>query len=141
MLNWYTQKIPHLLHEFKTDLERGLSSEEATAQGSKYGNNPILQSHESSLLILLLKQCTNLTVLLLFVIICSLFYFQRSIHEILVFSAILCFHVLWRFIQAGRTHYQLRSIRTHLEVSVSVIRDERVLKLSPMAIVPAICCS
>ena len=136
MLNWYTQKIPHLLHEFKTDLERGLSSEEATAQGSKYGNNPILQSHESSLLILLLKQCTNLTVLLLFVIICSLFYFQRSIHEILVFSAILCFHVLWRFIQAGRTHYQLRSIRTHLEVSVSVIRDERVLKLSPMAIVP-----
>ena len=136
MLNWYTQKIPHLLHEFKTDLERGLSSEEATAQGSKYGNNLILQSHESSLLILLLKQCTNLTVLLLFVIICSLFYFQRSIHEILVFSAILCFHVLWRFIQAGRTHYQLRSIRTHLEVSVSVIRDERVLKLSPMAIVP-----
>ncbi len=136
MSNWYTQKIPHLLHEFKTDLERGLSSKEATAQSSKYGINEILRSHESSLFILLLKQFTNSTVILLFVVICTLFYFQRAIHEILVFSSLLCFHVLWRFIQAGRTHHQLQSIRTHLEVRVSVIRDERVIKLSPAAIVP-----
>ena len=136
MPNWYTQRIPHLLHEFRTDLERGLSSEEAAAQGNKYGSNDILQSHENSLLMLLLKQFSNLTVILLFVVICSLFYFQRTIHEILVFSAILCFHVLWRFIQAGRTHHQLQFVQTHLEVRVSVIRDGNVIKLSPAAIVP-----
>ena len=136
MSNWYSQKIPHLLHEFKTDLERGLSSEEAVAQRTKYGNNETLQSQEESLFSLLLKQFSNLTVILLFVIICTLFYLQRAIHEILVFSAILCFHVLWRFIQVGKTHYQLRSISTLLEVSVSVIRDERVVILPPAAIVP-----
>ena len=136
MSNWYSQKIPHLLHEFKTDLERGLSSEEATSQRSKYGRNEILQPHERSLFALLLKQFANLTVILLFVVICLLFYLQRAIHEILVFSSILCFHVLWRFIQAGRAHSQLQSIKTHLEVSVSVIRDERVIKLPPTALVP-----
>ncbi len=136
MSNWYSQKIPHLLHEFKTDLERGLSSEEAAAQRTKYGNNETLQSHEDSLFSLLLKQFSNLTVILLFIVICTLFYLQRAIHEILVFSAILCFHVLWRFIQAGKAHYQLRSIRTFLEVSVSAIRDERVVTLPPVAIVP-----
>lgn len=136
MSNWYSQKIPHLLHEFKTDLERGLSSEEAAAQRTKYGNNETLQSHEDSLFSLLLKQFSNLTVILLFIVICTLFYLQRAIHEILVFSAILCFHVLWRFIQAGKAHYQLRSIRTFLEVSVSVIRDERPVTLPPVAIVP-----
>ena len=136
MSNWYSQKIPHLLHEFKTDLERGLSSEEATAQRSKYGSNEVLQPHERSLFALLLKQFANLTVILLFVVICLLFYLQRAIHEILVFSSILCFHVLWRFIQAGRAHSQLQSIKTHLEVSVSVIRDERVIKLPPTALVP-----
>ena len=136
MSNWYSQKIPHLLHEFKTDLDHGLSSQEATSQRSKYGNNEILQPHERSLLALLLKQFANLTIILLFVVICLLFYLQRAIHEILVFSAILCFHVLWRFIQAGRAHSQLQSIKTHLEVSVSVIRDERVIKLPPTAIVP-----
>ena len=136
MSNWYSQKIPHLLHEFKTDLDRGLSSEEATSQGDKYGSNEILQSHGRSLLDLLPKQFANLTVILLFVVICLLFYLQRTIHEILVFSAILCFHVLWRFIQAGRAHSQLQSIKTHLEVSVSAIRDERVIKLPPTAIVP-----
>ena len=136
MSNWYAQKIPHLLREFRTDLERGLSSEEATAQGNKYGTNETLQSHEDSPFVLLLKQFANLTVFLLFAIICALFFFQRTIHEILVFASILCFHVLWRFIQAGRTNYQLRSIRRHLEVSVSVIRDERVIKLPPTAIVP-----
>ena len=136
MSNWYSQKIPHLLHEFKTDLERGLSSQEATSQRSKYGNNEILQPHERSLLALLLKQFANLTVILLFVVISLLFYLQRAIHEILVFSALLCFHVLWRFIQAGRAHSQLQSIKTHLEVSVSVIRDERVIKLPPTSIVP-----
>ena len=136
MSNWYSQKIPHLLHEFKTDLDRGLSSEEATSQGDKYGSNEILQSHGRSLLDLLPKQFANLTVILLFVVICLLFYLQRTIHEILVFSAILSFHVLWRFIQAGRAHSQLQSIKTHLEVSVSAIRDERVIKLPPTAIVP-----
>ena len=136
MSNWYSQKIPHLLHEFKTDLERGLSSEEATAQRSKYGSNEVLQPHERSLFALLLKQFANLTVILLFVVICLLFYLQRAIHEILVFSSILCFHVLWRFIQAGRAHSQLQSIKTHLEVSVSVIRDERVIKLPPTVLVP-----
>ena len=136
MSNWYSQKIPHLLHEFKTDLERGLSSEEAGSQHSKYGDNEILQSHERSLFALLLKQFANLTVILLFVIISLLFYLQRTIHEILVFSAILCFHVLWRFIQVGRAHSQFQSIKTHLEVSVSVIRDERVINLPPTAIVP-----
>ena len=136
MSNWYSQKIPHLLHEFKTDLDRGLSSQEVTSQRNKYGNNEILQSHQRSLLALLLKQFANLTVILLFVVICLLFYLQRTIHEILVFSAILCFHVLWRFIQAGRAHSQLQSIRTHLEVGVSVIRDERVIELPPTAIVP-----
>ena len=136
MSNWYSQKIPHLLHEFKTDLERGLSSQEATSQRSKYGNNEILQPHERSLLALLLKQFANLTVILLFVVIGLLFYLQRTIHEILVFAALLCFHVLWRFIQAGRAHSQLQSIKTHLEVSVSAIRDERVIKLPPTSIVP-----
>ena len=136
MSNWYSQKIPHLLHEFKTDLDRGLSSEEATSQRSKYGNNEILQPYERSLLALLLKQFANLTVILLLVVICLLFYLQRTIHEILVCSAILCFHVLWRFIQSGRAHSQLQSIKAHLEVSVSVIRDERVIKLPPTAIVP-----
>ena len=136
MSNWYSQKIPHLLHEFKTDLERGLSSEEAASQRSKFGDNQILPSHERSLLALLLKQFTNLTVILLFVVICLLFYLQRTIHEILVFSAILCFHVLWRFIQAGRAHSQLDSIRAHIEVAVSVIRDERAIKLTPAAVVP-----
>ena len=136
MSNWYSQKIPHLLHEFKTDLDHGLSSQEATSQRSKYGSNEILQPHERSLFALLLKQFANLTVILLFVVICLLFYLQRTIHEILVFSSILCFHVFWRFIQAGRARSQLQSIKTHLEVSVSVIRDERVIKLPPTALVP-----
>lgn len=136
MSSWYTQKIPHLLHEFKTDLERGLSSEEAAAQKGKYGSNEILQSHDSSLFVLLLRQFANLTVILLFVVICTLFYLQRAIHEILVFSSILCFHILWRFIQAGRAHSQLRSIGTRLEVSVSVVRNGTIIKLPPAALVP-----
>lgn len=136
MPSWYTEKIPHLLHEFKTDLERGLSSEEVTAQRGKYGSNEVPQPHESSFLVLLLKQFANLTVILLFVVICTLFYLQHTIHEILVFSSILCFHILWRFIQAGRTHSQLRSISTHLEVSVSVIRNGSIIRLPPTALVP-----
>ena len=136
MSNWYSQKIPHLLHEFKTDLDHGLSSQEATSQRNGYGSNEIRQPHERSLFALLLRQFANLTVILLFAVICLLFYLQRTIHEILVFSAILCFHVLWRFIQAGRAHSQLQSIKTHLEVSVSTIRDGRVINLPPTAIVP-----
>ncbi|MCZ6677010.1 MAG: cation-transporting P-type ATPase, partial [Candidatus Poribacteria bacterium] len=135
MLDWYTQNIPYLLREFKTDLERGLSREEATTHYQKYGSNEIRQPRETSLLTIFLKQLSSLTAILLFVI-CILLYLQHAIREGLVLVSIFCFHVLWRFIQAAKTRHQLQSIQQHLDVSVSVIRDAGVIKLPPMALVP-----
>ena len=39
MTDWSTKTIPNLLHDLNTDLERGLSSEEATRRLLKNGEN------------------------------------------------------------------------------------------------------
>ena len=143
MLDWYSQKIPHLLHEFKTDLERGLSRQDAAAQHHRFGSNKIRKIRKSSLITTLLKQFSNLTVILLLVVVALLFFFQRTIHiegkytvEAVVLASVLCFHVFWRFIREAKTSSQLQFIERHLEVSVFVIRDGAVRELPPTEIVP-----
>ena len=143
MLDWYSQKIPHLLHEFKTDLERGLSRQDAAAQHHRFSSNRIRNIRKSSLITTLLKQFSNLTVVLLLVVVALLFFFQRTIHiegkytvEAVVLASVLCFHVFWQFIQEAKTSSQLQFIERHLEVSVFVIRDGAVSELPPTGIIP-----
>ena len=136
MLDWYARKIPHLLNEFKTDLERGLNHDEAKARLLKYGSNEIHLSRETSLPLLFVKQILSIPVLLLAVTVCVLVYPLDQINSALVVSAILCFHVLWQFTQNIRTRYQLQAIEHHLGIRVSVVRDEIVTEISPTEIVP-----
>lgn len=136
MLDWYTQKIPYILHEFNTDLERGLSTDEANARGGKYGDNEVRPSHEQSLFSIFVRQFANLTTLLLFIVVLIHLYPTPALPEAVVIFSILCVHVLLRFIQEAKARRQLQTIKRTLEVSVSIIRDGKITKVAPIAVVP-----
>jgi len=136
MLDWYTRKIPHLLHEFKTDLERGLSTEDANAQQEKHGSNEIRPARKKSLWFIFLKQFFSITVIALVVIIIAIVYPLGAIDKAWVPFSILCFHLFWRFIQDAKTHDKLQTLQRHLEVSSSIIREGAIVKVPPTAIVP-----
>ena len=43
MQNWHTQKIEELTHELGTDLEKGLTPEEAARRLEQYGPNELIE--------------------------------------------------------------------------------------------------
>ena len=136
MLDWHAQTIPHILHEFNTDIERGLTRDAASARRQRYGDNEIDSPRGSRLPLLFLKQIANIPVLLLAVTAAVLWYSQHAIHEAATVSAILAFHVIWRFAQAAKAQNQLQAIRKHSGIHISVIRDGLVTKIPPKNVVP-----
>ncbi len=135
MPDWHTQTIPYILHEFGTDLERGLSNDAARSHRQNCGANEIDATSKSRLFPLFLKQFANISVLLLAVSIAVLWYSQPKSRAVMVIAAILVFHVLWRFVQAAKIRNQLQSIRKQSEIRISVIRSGLFTKIIPKDVV------
>lgn len=134
--NWYTQKIPYILHEFNTDLERGLSGDEASARRAEYGNNAILPSHERPILSFFARQLTSVTVVILVIVGIIHIYPNRSLPEAIAVFGVLCLHLLWRFFQDSKSRSHHQSIMRSLKITVSVIRDARLENVAPESVVP-----
>ena len=136
MLDWHAQTIPHILREFSTDFERGLTNDAASVQHGRYGDNEIESLPVPRLSLLLLKQIANIPALLLAVTAAVLWYSQPAIHGAIAVFAILGFHVVWGFAQAAKTRHQLQSIRKHLDIHISVIRGGLMTEIVPKDVVP-----
>ena len=136
MSDWHAQKIPHLLHEFRTNLERGLDRDEVVTQRLKHGSMYIDLIPVPSLLLVFLKQIPSVTIILLGAAGVVLMYFQHAVREAIVTFAILAVHVLWRVVQIVKAHHQIRTINRNLELHVSVIRDGAMASIVPNEIVP-----
>ena len=136
MPDWHAQSIPQILLEFGTDFERGLTNDAASVQRGRYGDNETESIPVSRLSLLFLKQIASIPVLLLAVTAAVLWYSRHAIQEALAVSAILGFHVVWRFAQAIMTRHQLQSIRKRLDIRISVIRGGSITKIPPREVVP-----
>ena len=78
MSDWYKQNIPYILRELATDLERGLSKEEAKIRIDQYGENLIDQPNRLLWIRNFFAQFRNLTVFALLMITVIFFVFRNS---------------------------------------------------------------
>ena len=151
MSDWYKQNIPYILRELATDLERGLSKEEAKLRVEQYGENLIDRPKQLLLIRNFFAQFRNLTVFSLLVMVAVFVVFRDSdqfrkslqldssndaVTVAIAIGGILVFQILWRFIEEVRLASQIETIRDRCEVSVSVIRDGNETRIPPTAVVP-----
>lgn len=151
MSDWYKQNIPYILRELVTDLERGLSKEEAKLRVDQYGENLIDRPKQLLLIRNFFAQFRNLTVFSLLVMVAVFVVFRDSdqfrkslqldssndaVTVAIAIGGILVFQILWRFIEEVRLASQIETIRDRCEVSVSVIRDGNETRIPPTAVVP-----
>lgn len=151
MSDWYKQNIPYILRELATDLERGLSKEEAKIRIDQYGENLIDQPNRLQWIRNFFAQFRNLTVFALLMITVILLVFRNSgqfrkslqldssgdaVTIAIVIGGILMFQILWRFIEETKLALRIETIRNRCEVSVSVIRDGNETRIPPTAVVP-----
>ena len=78
MSDWYKQNIPYILRELVTDLERGLSKEEAKLRVDQYGENLIDRPKQLLLIRNFFAQFRNLTVFSLLVMVAVFVVFRDS---------------------------------------------------------------
>ena len=151
MSDWYKQNIPYILRELVTDLERGLSGEEAKLRVAQYGENLIDRPKQLLLIRTFFAQFRNLTVFSLLVMVAIFAIFRESdqfrkslqldspsdaVAVAIAIGSILVFQILWRFIEGIRLASRIETIRDRSEVSVSVIRDGDETRIPPTAVVP-----
>ena len=151
MSDWYKQNVPYILRELATDLERGLSKEEAELRFVRCGENLIDRPKKLLLLRTFFAQFYNLTVFSLFVMVVIFAIFKDSdqfrkslrldspgdaIVVAIAIGGILVLQILWRFLESVRLTSQIETIRDRCEVSVSVIRDGDETRIPPTAVVP-----
>ena len=67
MQNWHTQTIEDLTHELGTDLEKGLSPEEAARRLEQYGPNELVERGVTSPWKILWEQLTGIMVIILII--------------------------------------------------------------------------
>ena len=66
-MKWFDQQISEVVENLKTDINRGLSSEDAKARLAEHGANELAEAKQASPLMLFLQQFKNSLLIILLI--------------------------------------------------------------------------
>jgi len=145
MTDWSTKTIPNLLHDLNTDLERGLSSEEAARRLLKNGeNSPVGKNSTGASFLGWCSQQLSFFILYLGLILLLISphlllkeeLFPRETMLSIIFVSFVCILKLsLRFYQRQKSLSNMLKIWSASEVQVPVIRDGKIVWISPHTVV------
>jgi len=113
------QTTEHILKEFNTSLEQGLSDEEAKKRLTIYGYNQI-KEHEVSWLHILIQQLSS-PFIFVFFIIALMYLFLADITHTIIVLAIICVNTLIGFYQEFNVEHNIRLLKKYL-ISYALVR-------------------
>lgn len=117
------------------DLERGLSSAEATARWERYGPNVLNEPPRPSALAQLAGQFRNVLVLILAVA-AGLALFVGDVKDALVIGVVLLLNAILGFVQERRAEHSVDALRAMLAPTARVRRDGRPVDIDAADVVP-----
>ena len=134
-MKWYEQSKEKLLLEFGTDLELGLSSDQANINLEKYGLNELKEEEGSSFFSKLLDQFKDFLVLIL-IIAASISFFIGSRNDAIVILAIVVVNALLGLFQEGKAEKSLEALKKMSSPTAKVLRNGHLEILDASALVP-----
>lgn len=117
------------------DLERGLSSAEATARWERYGPNVLNEPPRPSALAQLAGQFRNVLVLILAVA-AGLALYVGDVKDALVIGVVLLLNAILGFVQERRAEHSVDALRAMLAPTARVRRDGRPVDIDAADVVP-----
>ncbi|MGB2582089.1 MAG: cation-transporting P-type ATPase, partial [Thermoplasmata archaeon] len=120
--HWHAIDIEEVGTTLTADLEDGLSGTEAEARLGKYGPNVLATEKKASQLRLLLKQFSNILILIL-IAATALSAALGELIDAIVILIILVFVVLLGFLQEHRAEKTLDALKRMLSPTCTVRRD------------------
>jgi len=134
-LKWHSLEPSSVAEALKTDVEHGLSSEEALRRKEVYGPNRIVVERRVSPLKIFARQFANLMIVILLIATTISALLGEIVDALVIFVIVLLASVLG-FWQEFRSDKIVSALRKMMVPSCSVLRDGVVVKISSEDVVP-----
>lgn len=134
-MNYYQRSIEEVLQIFQTDLEKGLSVEEAQRRQRVAGYNVLPEVPEKTLFVIFLEQFKNP---LIYILLCAaaIIFFLGHHGDAFLISGILLFNAAIGTFQEGRAKRILQQLKKLTTASCVVVRGEVRMLIPEKELVP-----
>lgn len=132
--SWHTQEIPYILAKLNTNLDEGLTTDEADSRLKRYGSNDIANIHPSASYLLFLRQFYSFTVVILALAAVGLLLLERFEQSAIVL-AILFVNICFKYIQEFRIKKRLELLNQQMTPKVRTLRNGQLVKVDALDIV------
>ncbi|HPW40654.1 MAG TPA: calcium-translocating P-type ATPase, SERCA-type [Bacillota bacterium] len=134
-LNWYNKGIQAISEELSTDLQKGLSREEAAGRIEKYGYNELKEKEKEPVWVKIGRQLKDFLVVIL--IIASIVSgMVGEISDSIVIIAIVIVNAVLGVVQEGKAEKAMEALKKMSAPNAKVLRDERIETVPAKNLVP-----
>ncbi len=135
MSEWFNQTVEEVAQQLGTDIEEGLSSEEAQRRLEQHGLNELIERGMKSPWLILWEQLTEIMVVIL-IIAAAVSAFLGEYNDAIVILAIVILNTVLGYSQESRAEQAIAALKKLAVPTVKVIRDGRIVEISAREMVP-----
>ncbi|MFW6068854.1 MAG: cation-translocating P-type ATPase [Chloroflexota bacterium] len=135
MSQWFSQTVEEVAQQLRTDIEEGLSSEEAQRRLEQYGLNELIERGMKSPWLILWEQLTEIMVVML-IIAAAVSAFLGEYTDAIAILAIVVLNTALGYSQESRAERAIAALKKLAVPTVKVIRDGRIVEISAREMVP-----
>ena len=133
---WHKKPIEDIILELNTDIEKGLSEEEAKKRLSVFGYNEIKEKNKKKPFLIFLSQFNDFMIWILIAAALISGIIVKEITDTIVILIILIINAILGFIQEYRAEKALEALKELAAPVALVIRDKKEIKIPSRLIVP-----
>ena len=131
-----TLTFEQLEQRYKTDLNRGLTSQEAQSRLTFHGPNALPEAKQDTWLKVFARQFQNPLIYILFVAALIIFAAGENKLDAFIILGVLCFNAIVGAVQEGRTQSILQQLKRFIATNSIVIRDGKKIQVDDTFLVP-----
>ncbi|HRL10764.1 MAG TPA: cation-translocating P-type ATPase [Aggregatilineales bacterium] len=135
MADFYKRSVDQILTDFKTDAERGLSTQEATARQAQHGKNKLPTGEQVTLLQVILRQFVNIMVIVL-VVAAVISALLGEFTDAIVIGAVIVLNAVIGTFQEFRAEKAIEALSAMQVPKVTALRDGHATEISAEGLVP-----
>jgi P-type Ca2+ transporter type 2C len=135
MEGFYSKSLEEIAKELNTNLQKGLTSQEAEKRLLEYGPNALKEKGGKNPLVLFFKQFTNFLVIILIIAAIVSFLLGERIDGAMI-VAIICINAVVGFIQEYRVEKAIEHLKRLVSSETEVYRDGQLMQISSHDLVP-----
>ena len=132
----HTLTIENVLNEFQTDLNNGLSNDEAEIRLKKYGPNRLKEAKRRPLILRIFDQFKDFLVIILIAAAVVSVFFGDGLKDAIIIMAILAVNMVIGITQENKADNALKELKNMTDPKAKVRREGQLIKIDSKDVVP-----